>query len=112
MTDPTQRRVWAWIDENGPVTFDEITRAFYPEAFCGECDREHDGATAERDTGRLLRRLRDSGHITSRFHDGCRRMYTANPTDELRPVCEPFGAGLGDVVAGDPPPDDPIGGAP
>lgn len=90
MTDaPTQFEVWDWLREHGESSLDEIV----------------DGLDSDRRTvKRTIRSLSHSGHVSLSLERG----FEANPTDELRPLCGPFGAGAGEVVAGEEPPDEPL----
>ena len=102
MDEITQRDVWLWLHDHGPASIDGITDGIEAAVRCGECDRPHGEADREA-IAAATRALHTSGHVTATVD----RRWRANPTDELRPLCEPFGAGAGDVISGDLPPDEP-----
>lgn len=96
----TQREVWETLKEKGPMRHGELARELWPQAFCGECDREHKGSEATALLSKVRRKLRHGGYIKVNID----WEIVARDLDSLSKPCGPFGAGAGNTFEGDPPP--------
>lgn len=92
------------VAEHGPIKLGEVAKKIFSDQYCECCGQSLKRDIPRRVVAKAVRKLMYDGYVNHTID----RKLEANKLEELKPLPEPFGAGIGDTYEGDLPSDEPI----